>query len=95
MTMKFLENAEEILISIEERLGLAWWIEIVTDNPYCRYYFGPFSREKQAQLSYRGYLEDLKQEEAQILTIKIKRCQPKALTIYEEELPENLTAVHG
>ncbi len=33
MTMKFLENAEEILISIEERLGLAWWIEIVTDNP--------------------------------------------------------------
>ena len=82
MTMKFLENAEEMLISIEERLGLAWWIEIVTDNPYCTYYFGPFSSEKQAQLSYSGYIEDLKQEEAQILTINIKRCQPKELTIY-------------
>jgi recombinational DNA repair protein RecT len=80
--MKFLENAEEMLISIEERLGLAWWIEIVTDNPYCTYYFGPFSSEKQAQLSYKGYIEDLKQEEAQILTINIKRCQPKELTIY-------------
>ena len=93
--MNFLENAEEIFVSRVERLGLAWWIEIVTDNPYCRYYFGPFSSEKQAQLSYSGYIEDLKQEKAQILTINIKRCQPKALTIYEEELPENLTAGHG
>lgn len=78
-----------------ERLGLVWWIEIVTANPCCTYYFGPFVSEKQAQLSCSGYIEDLKQEEAQILTINIKRCQPEELTISDEELTENLTEVHG
>lgn len=93
--MNFLENAEEIFISRVEWLGLAWWIEIITNNPCCTYYFGPFLSEKQAKLFHTGYIEDLKQEEAQIVSVNIKRGQPKELTIYEEELPENLTAVHG
>jgi len=91
--MKFLENTEEILISMVERLGLAWWIEIVTANPCCTYYFGPFVSEKQAKLFQSGYIEYLQQEEAQILAVNIKRSQPEDLTICENKLQQSITAV--
>jgi hypothetical protein len=80
--MKFLENAVNVFtMSILERLGLAWWVEIVTDNPACIYYFGPFLSEKKAIFYQTGYVEDLEQEEAQISVVNIKQYQPKELTI--------------
>ena len=60
-----------------------WWVEIQTNNPQCTYYFGPFETAEEARASQDGYLEDLRQEQAQIITVEIKQCQPKELTIYE------------
>ena len=37
-----------------------WWLEIITKEPYCIYYFGPFDSLKEAQLEQGGYIEDLK-----------------------------------
>ena len=85
MTIKFLENAENIFSSFLEGLGLAWWVEVVTDNPSCTYYFGPFGSDKEAKLYQAGYIEDLEQEEAQIVAIDIKQYKPKDLTICEGE----------
>jgi hypothetical protein len=90
MTIKFLENAEEIFTSIMARLGLAWWVEVITEDPSCIYYFGPFVSDKEAKLNQSGYIEDLEQEEAKIITVDIKQYQPKSLTICEVELPESL-----
>jgi hypothetical protein len=90
MNVKFLETTEDIFTSTLEWLGLAWWVEIVTDNPCCTYYFGPFASEKEAKVCLGGYIEDLEQEEAQIITIDIKRGKPKELTICEDELPESI-----
>ncbi|MGK7896598.1 MAG: DUF1816 domain-containing protein [Xenococcus sp. (in: cyanobacteria)] len=59
-----------------------WWVEIQTDNPRCTYYFGPFETAEQARASQDGYLEDLRQEGARIITVEIKQCQPQELTIY-------------
>ena len=61
--------------------ALHWWVEIHTNNPQCTYYFGPFEKAEEARASQDGYLEDLKQEQAQIITVEIKQCQPKELTI--------------
>ena len=58
-----------------------WWVEIQTKNPQCTYYFGPFETALEARASQDGYLEDLRQEQAQITTVEIKQCQPKELTI--------------
>jgi Domain of unknown function (DUF1816) len=76
---------------IEERLafrlepfGLAYWVEVVTDKPHCIYYFGPFATRRQARLSEPGYLEDLKQEGAQVLLTKIQRCRPQSLTVFQD-----------
>ena len=30
----------ELLTNLLSALGLAWWVEIITDSPCCLYYFG-------------------------------------------------------
>jgi len=81
----FLETTEEILMSYLEKMGRAWWVEIVTKKPDCKYYFGPFASHRVAQLSQLGYIEDLERERPKLIAIEIKQCQPKELTIFENE----------
>jgi len=63
-----------------------WWVEIATETPDCTYYFGPFDSAKEAQLNQSGYIEDLEQEGAQGIAVRLEQCQPKILTICEEEV---------
>ncbi len=58
-----------------------WWVEIHTKTPQCTYYFGPFESALEARSLQSGYLEDLRQEQAQEITVEIKQCQPEHLTI--------------
>ncbi len=62
---------------------LLWWLEIKTAKPYCIYWFGPFASPQEARLDQAGYVEDLVEEQAEGITIKLKlqQYQPKALTI--------------
>jgi hypothetical protein len=76
---------KEVLISFLETLGLAFWIEIVTDRPQCTYYFGPFFSSQEAQAAKSGYVEDLEQEGAQGIRVTVKRCKtPADLTIADD-----------
>ncbi|MBW4494748.1 MAG: DUF1816 domain-containing protein [Oscillatoria princeps RMCB-10] len=84
--MQLSERIEEVFTSYLEKLGLAWWLEIVTDLPPCTYYFGPFISAKDAEVASSGYLEDLQQEGVQGMAFEIKQCQPVALTIDGEEV---------
>ncbi len=61
--------------------GRAWWIEVLTAQPNCTYYFGPFVDKKQAQGSIPDYVEDLEHEFAQGIQAQVKRCKPDKLTI--------------
>jgi hypothetical protein len=79
---------EEIFVAYLEKMGIAWWIEVITEEPKCIYYFGPFSSSYDAQASSDGYLEDLEQEKAQVINVDIKRGQPRQLTIFENEFDE-------
>ncbi|NEQ20449.1 MAG: DUF1816 domain-containing protein [Microcoleus sp. SIO2G3] len=75
---------KEVLIKILQFLGLAFWVEIVTDNPCCTYYFGPFFSNEEAQAAKNGYVEDLENEGAQGIVVSVKRCKPSKLTIFDE-----------
>lgn len=75
---------KELLIEILNFIGLAYWVEIVTDNPRCTYYFGPFLSSNAAEAATEGYLEDLKNEGAQGIKVATKRCKPNDLTIFDE-----------
>lgn len=76
---------KETLLSFLEFLGLAWWVEVVTDTPRCTYYFGPFVNAKEAQAAQAGYTEDLEQEGAKGIRVEIKRCKPTRLTVVDED----------
>lgn len=78
-------DIQEIYTDFLEIIGLAWWIEVITQNPNCTYYFGLFISANSARIEQDGYVEDLSQEGAIIFRIKIKRCRPKVLTICQEE----------
>ncbi|MBD0344301.1 MAG: DUF1816 domain-containing protein [Coleofasciculus sp. Co-bin14] len=86
--MNLLEKLKVILTFLLEWLGLAWWVEIVTANPCCTYYFGPFVSGREARFYQDGYIEDLEQENAEIVTVEIMQGQPKDLTIDGEESSE-------
>ena len=45
--------------NIYNKLGLAWWVEIKTQEPECLYYFGPFLTSSEAQTAMPGYIQDL------------------------------------
>ena len=62
-----------------------YWVEIVTQQPYCLYYFGPFDSYAEAEQMQDGYVEDLVSEKATGISIEIKRCSPTKLTLTEEE----------
>ncbi len=76
-----MNQIKEILISILQFFGWAWWVEVATENPRCTYYFGPFMTYKEAESAKSGYIEDLLTEGAEGITLNIKRCKPQDLTI--------------
>ena len=59
----------------------SWWIEILTDNPMYLYYFGEFNNYWEAESSKNGYIQDLKEEKAEIVDVKIGIYEPKETTI--------------
>jgi hypothetical protein len=65
---------------------LGWWLKIEAATPICIYYFGPFSSQKEAESSKLEYFTDLAQENVKILHSETRFCQPRQLTIFEEEL---------
>lgn len=71
----------DIWTDILNFLGQAWWIEILTTQPQCTYYFGPFASINEANTAIPGYVEDLESELAQDIQTYIKRCKPSTLTI--------------
>lgn len=62
-----------------------WWIEIVTANPKCIYYFGPFHNSQEAETMRPGYIEDLQAEGAKDIQAIVKYCKPQQLTVFEEK----------
>ena len=73
--------------SLLNQLGLAWWVEILTNSPRCTYYFGPFASAREARAAQAGYVEDLEQEGAEGIKVMVKRCQPPTLTVSEDLEP--------
>ncbi|MDJ0620305.1 MAG: DUF1816 domain-containing protein [Calothrix sp. MO_192.B10] len=77
-------NIKESLTSTFQNFGLAWWVEIATQDPRCTYYFGPFLNATEAQTASQGYVEDLEMEGAQGIVVNVKKCKPEHLTIAED-----------
>lgn len=82
--MILLNGFKNLLISFLPKPDWAWWVEIVTTEPCCIYYFGPFDNSAAAGAACPGYVEDLENEQAQGIGINIKYCKPDLLTVFDE-----------
>jgi hypothetical protein len=76
---------EDIALNFLTKAGLAWWVEVATDQPSCTYYFGPFGTSADAKAASSGYVEDLMLENAQGIRTAIERSNPKELTVCDED----------
>ncbi|GFE67592.1 DUF1816 domain-containing protein [Chroococcus sp. FPU101] len=75
---------KELLLKLLDAVGLAYWVEITTENPRCTYYFGPFLSKSEAADAQAGYVEDLQGEGANNIAVSLKRCKPANLTIFDD-----------
>lgn len=55
--------------------------------------FWPFLSQREAQSYSQGYIEDLKGENAVGIITKFKRCKPKTLTIFDENISYSKSAI--
>lgn len=78
----FLPELADARSEFRDTSGFAWWLEVVTQQPQCTYYFGPFDSSEEALSSQAGYLEDLKEEGATGISVQVKWCKPDVLTIF-------------
>jgi hypothetical protein len=78
---KILVKTDELWTNTLDFLGQAWWVEVLTTQPRCTYYFGPFGGVDSATLAVSGYVEDLEGESAQGIKTQVKRCHPDRLTV--------------
>ncbi|MEL7034034.1 MAG: DUF1816 domain-containing protein [Cyanobacteria bacterium J06592_8] len=74
----------EFLTNLLNFFGLAFWVKILTEDPICTYYFGPFLTASEADNHKAGYLEDIESEGTRVLSVSIKRCKPSCLTVIED-----------
>jgi len=81
---------KELWLKILQAVGRAFWIEIITENPKCTYYFGPFLNGLEAIAAKAGYVEDLTTEGATILKLEVNRCKPPEMLTIEEDLGGDL-----
>ena len=66
-------------------IGLAYWLEVTTDEPKCIYYFGPFASREEAISAQGGFLQDLADEGAINIKVNLqRRAKPEELTIFDE-----------
>ncbi|MCG5059456.1 MAG: DUF1816 domain-containing protein [Limnoraphis sp. WC205] len=75
---------KELLINLLNFLGLAFWVEIITESPNCTYYFGPFLTAKEAHSAEVGYREDIESEGVNTYKVSVRRCKPSRLTVAED-----------
>ena len=82
---------KKLLLNLSQLGKGEWWIEVMTTQPFCIYYFGPFSSAQEAAAHQPGYIEDLSQEGVKSIQAVVKQCQPAQLTIFDnQDLPQDV-----
>ena len=57
------------------KLGLAWWAKIETDQPSCIYWFGPFITKRSLEENMSSFIKDLTDEGSKNIKYSLVRCK--------------------
>ena len=57
------------------KLGLAWWAKIETDQPSITYWFGPFITKSSLKENMPSFIKDLSDEGSKNIKHSLVRCK--------------------
>ena len=64
------------------KLGLAWWAKVETENPKTIYWYGPFLTKRSLKENLMSFINDLKEEGSSNIKHSFVRCnKDEPLTI--------------
>ena len=65
------------------KLGLAWWAKIDTDQPSATYWYGPFITKRSLKENMQSFIKDLSDEGSINIQHSLVRCKKEEpLTIW-------------
>ena len=57
------------------KLGLAWWAKIETEQPHGTYWFGPFITKRSLNENISSFIKDLSEEGSKNIKHSLVRCK--------------------
>jgi len=66
---------KKLIRNIGNKLGLAWWAKIETEDPCCTYWFGPFITKRSLKENISSFINDLSDEGTKNIKHSLVRCK--------------------
>jgi len=64
-----------LIRKLGNKLGLAWWAKIETEQPISTYWYGPFLTKRSLKANLVSFIEDLSAEGSNNIKQSIVRCK--------------------
>ena len=65
----------KLIRNFGNKLGLAWWAKIETENPNIIYWFGPFLTKRSLKDNMSSFLQDITDEGSTKIKHSLIRCK--------------------
>jgi len=72
---------------------VGWWVEIITQSPFCTYYFGAFDTLDRAEIAKSCYVEALEQDGACGISTRVQQGSPTNISHFEDEGRESSVVI--
>ena len=72
--MVFKRGPKKLIRNLGNKLGLAWWAKVETQNPFATYWYGPFLTKRSLNENLKNFLNDLSAEGSKDIKHSIVRC---------------------
>ena len=68
-------RSNKLIRNFGNKLGLAWWAKIETEQPNTIYWFGPFITKRSLKENISSFIEDLSEEGSKNIKYTLMRCK--------------------
>ena len=66
---------KKLIRNFGNKLGLAWWAKIETEEPLCTYWFGPFITKRSLKENMSSFISELSEEGFKSIKHSLVRCK--------------------
>ena len=70
-----LHRSIKLIRNFGNKLGLAWWAKIESENPSVTYWYGPFLTKRSLKENMPSFIKDLNDEGSTEIKHSIVRCK--------------------